>query len=199
MACKNCWGCLGIYSVGHGEGSWLPGTTLHQELAVPEPPSRWLCPVPRMEHHWARTPLSTPDLSSSCSTAWLCWNTTGNRSLEVLSPDLGVLQGNVSHAPGLKGKETLTGSCMAEGEAGPASSTHPIMWTSLQCRFWKSKITSDCTKERNSGSICPLNHNAHCGGDVNVAWVSRLGDTHDTWGGFLLPLGALEWQPFSVF
>lgn len=80
-----------------------------------------LCPVPRMEYGWARTRLSTPDLASSCSTAWLCWNTIGNRSLGVLTPDLWVPQGNVSHAQGLKGKEMLTGSCTAESEAGPAS------------------------------------------------------------------------------
>lgn len=67
-------------------------------------------------------------------------------------------------------------------------STHLAMWTSLQYRLWKSKITSDCTKGRSSGSICPLNHTADCGGDVNVAQVSPQGDTH----------AHLPWTPGEV-
>lgn len=82
----------------------------------------------------------------------------------------------------------LTGSCMAESEAGPASQHtlgHVNFTALLTC---KNKITSDCTKGRSSGSICSLNHNADCGGDMNVAQVSPQGDTH----------AHLPWTPGEV-
>lgn len=95
-----------------------------------------LWPVPRMEPLWARTPLPTPDLASSCSGAWLCWNTTGNCSPGVLTPDLWVLQGDGSHASGLKGQEILTGFAWQKARQDQLPSTHSTMWTSLQCRLW---------------------------------------------------------------
>lgn len=190
MACKNCWGCLGIYSGGSRReqlAAWW--NTLSRAL------SPWAPLVD--EHFWAKTPLPTPYLASSCSTACLCWNTTGNCSLGVLTPDLWVLQGDGSHAPGLNGKEMLTGSCMAESEAGPASQ-HTLghvnftavltlekqnyFWLHQGQKLWFHLLTK---------SQCRLWWGRECGpGEPSEGHPCT--PTLDPWGGCLLSLGALE-------
>lgn len=74
----------------------------------------------------------------------------------------------------------VTGWCRAESEMqDQLCSTHTTSQTSLCCKLWKCKIASDSSRGRSSGPINPLNlWQAHCGGDVNVAGMSPLRDTH---------------------
>lgn len=67
-----------------GGSSWLHNTTLHQELWVPETPwlmSCTLCPGWSLS---GKDSFVSSDLASSCSTVWLCRNTTGNCCLGVI-------------------------------------------------------------------------------------------------------------------
>lgn len=84
------------------------------------PPGWWAVPCAQDGASLERTPLSV----RSCLFLQHCL-TLQEHHRELLpggdTPDLWVLQGDGSHASGLKGQEMLTGSCMAEREAGPAS------------------------------------------------------------------------------